>query len=66
MTSNSSVEAVVRGLRNATTRLNRAARTLPVRNDKATTREEKAEAYRAGLLDSILNHIRKAKEHNNE
>lgn len=66
MTNNSSVEAVVRGLRNAAAKRKAIVHTGPVRNDKITTREQKAEAYRANLLGSILNHMRKVKEQDNE
>lgn len=66
MTSNSSVEAFVRGLRKATAKRKAIVHTGTVCNDETTTREQKAETYRANLLSSILNHMRKVKEQDNE
>lgn len=63
MTSN--VEAFVRGLRNATAKRKSTIRTQTVNDNDAKT-SEAAEASRANLLASILNHIRKSKEHDNE
>jgi len=63
MTSNA--ETFVRGLRNAIAKRKSTIRTQTVNDNDVKTSEEAAEAYRANLLASILNHIRKNKEYIN-